>query len=527
MKFYIDWMRRMRNIRLLGILIVAAVILFTQLPMQSASVVRAEAVTGDPRLDGVMVLYVDNPKAYVNHQLIPVDAEDSRVAPFMKQGRTLVPIRFVSENFGASVKWDSARNGIEILQDGLTIQLTLGDSMMGINGLGKEMGAAPELILGRTYVPFRAIAEALGKEVYWENGLIMISDRPLAKEGNADLIQGLLSMMKVEKKPDPGKPPTLPDKYPVMLETSGPGTVLLQNNKVYYNDGFDKSKGLFVFTYGKEGQKKRITQDTTSSMNMAGDWIYYVVPNTAGSYGSKNPIKKVKKTGSTPVTITTDYQIDEMVVSGDWIYYVSNNYGTNTASLNRVKTNGSGKKVLQKLKDGYITNVHVSQGYLYFLKKSFCGYGKECSPVYRMKPDGTSLTAVNPKEYAVNMQLANGKIYYSRFHENLRDDSKNSMPIDLYAMEMNGTKATNISKNAMNPDELYFIEKFKVHGDWIYFGKWDGLYKMRLNGSSLMKLSAVGNPFNINVTGEWVYFRNVTNAHRVKTNGQEHKTLFW
>lgn len=261
----------MKSIRLLWIPLFAAVVLLAQLPMQSASVVRAEAITGDPRLNGVMVLFVDNPKAYVNHQLLSVDSGDSRIAPFMKQGRTLVPVRFVSENFGASVKWDPARNGIQILHDGLTIQLDLGETTMGINGLAKEMGAAPELISGRTYIPFRPIAEALGKQVYWESGLIMISDRPVIREGNEDLIQGLLDMMKVEKKPDPAKPSPLPDKYPVMLETSGPGTVLLQDNKVYYNDGFSKSNGLFVFTYGQEGLKKRITQDTTSSMNMAGD----------------------------------------------------------------------------------------------------------------------------------------------------------------------------------------------------------------------------------------------------------------
>ncbi|MFJ8248035.1 DUF5050 domain-containing protein [Peribacillus asahii] len=343
---------------------------------------------------------------------------------------------------------------------------------------------------------------------------------------------------KIVLRPAAANPPTKKDTYPVMLNTNGPGTALLQGNQVFYNDGFAKGNGLWTFTYGKENSKKTITKDATSLMNIQGDWIYYVVPNYTGTFGSKNPIKKVKKTGrSKPITITTDFQIEEMVVNQGWIYYVSYNYQKMKVTLNRIKTNGTNKKVLlesyepysnvAKSKKGYIKDIHIRQGYIYFLRSNTCGYGRDCSQIYRMKTDGTSMVSLNKTEYAVRMQIANGKIYYSRFPEDLRDDSKNSVPIDLYSMGLNGKNPTLISKNITGYD-LYFIEEFKVHGDWIYFALWDKVYKMRTDGSSVTVLvNDVSSASNFNVVGEWVYFRTPSSALRVRTNGQNFKSLHW
>ena len=408
---------------------------------------------------------------------------------------------------------------------------------MGINGMAKELEAAPENISGTVYLPLKAAAEALGMHVYWENGLIVIGEQKFTKEGNEDLINRLITSLKVER-PAVVNPPPQKDIYPVMLNTNGPGTALLQGDQVFYNDGFAKGTGLWTFTYGKENSKKTITKDSTSLMNIQGDWIYYVVPNYTGTFGSKNPIKKVKKTGgSQPVTITTDFQIAEMVVDGEWIYYVSYNYQQKKVTLNRVKTNGTNKSVLlesyepyanvSESQKGYIKDIHIREGYIYFLRSNTCGYGRDCSFIYKIKTDGSSMETLNNTEYAVRMQIANEKIYYSRFHEDLRDDSKNSVPIDLYSMDLNGENPTLISKNITGYD-LYFIEEFKVHGDWIYFALWDKLYKMRNDGSSVTELTnRVSSASNFNVVGEWIYFRTPSSALRVRTNGQDLESLDW
>ncbi|MGX1901414.1 DUF5050 domain-containing protein [Thermolongibacillus altinsuensis] len=496
----------------------------------------------DERLHGKIVLFVDSPKAYVNNEVVQLDSGNENVVPLIKNERILVPIRFISENLGGEVSWKPERESIVIIHADNYIELTIGDKFMGINGMAKELDTSPEMISGRVYLPLRAVAEALSKQVFWENGLIIISEHKFEKEGNEDLISSLIALLKVEKpvvqKPVVQKPQPPKDQYPVMLETKGPGTALLNGGYVYYNDGFALGNGLYRFPYGNEKSKKILTKDATASMNIQGDWIYYVVPNASGSSENKNPIKKIKKTGSKPVTITKDDPIVEMVVDGEWIYYTSFKHDKKKVTLNRIKTNGTSKKVLLEnyydydnrnisdSKKGNIRNIHVHKGYIYFLRLIPCGYGKECSRIYRMKTDGSGMGVINKEEYAVRMQIANGKIYYSRFPEELRDDRTSPAPIDLYTMTLNGKNPTRISKNVAGY-EIYFIEEYKVHGDWIYFGL-DYVYKMRTDGSFVTKLTdEVRAPFRFNVVGEWLYFRTTTNAHRVKINGKGYEMLHW
>ncbi|MFY0545160.1 DUF5050 domain-containing protein [Brevibacillus sp. H7] len=492
----------------------------------------------DLRLHEEIVLFIDSPKAYVNNQVVQIDPENKNIVPLVKNNRTLVPVRFISENMGGDVSWNPVRESVTIIHEDKHIQLTIGEPFMGMNGLAEELDTPPEIISGRVYLPLRAIAEALGQQVFWDHGLIMISKQKFEKEGNENVINRLAALLKVEKpaveKPLVEKPRPAADTYPVMLETYGPGTALLQGGYVYYNDGFYLGNGLYRFPYGNEKSKKILTKDATSSMNIQGDWIYYVVPNASGSFGKKNPIKKIKKTGSAPVTITTDDQITEMVVNGDWIYYLSSNYNQKKVTLNRIKTNGTSKKVLLESyesfsnvsdsKKGDIRDIHVHNGYIYFLRLIPCGYGKDCSQIYRMKTDGSGMVILNKSEYAVRMQVAHGKIYYSRFPEELRHD--NAVPIDLYSMDLNGKNPAKISKN-LPGNYIYFLEEFRVHGDWIYFAFGNHVSKMRTDGSSFTTLAEVVHPYRFHVVGEWLYFRSITNAHRVKTDGKGYEMLHW
>jgi len=92
--------------------------------------------------------------------------------PLSREGRTLLPIRFVTEAIGAEIKWSAAEGKVQILQDGTAIELWIGKNQARINGLavpidGSNPAVMPLLINGRTMMPLRFIAENLGCEVEW------------------------------------------------------------------------------------------------------------------------------------------------------------------------------------------------------------------------------------------------------------------------------------------------------------------------------------------------------------------------
>ena len=117
-----------------------------------------------------IVMYVDNSKAFVRGTEKNLD-----VAPTVLNGRTFLPVRFVAENFGCVVNWDETTQTVVIEKEDKIIALTIGESAIRVSGDYKTIDAAPYVTEGRTMVPIRAIAEALGMQVeYFDPGLIAI-----------------------------------------------------------------------------------------------------------------------------------------------------------------------------------------------------------------------------------------------------------------------------------------------------------------------------------------------------------------
>ena len=84
----------------------------------------------------------------------------------IKDNRTFVPVRALMEAFGAAVDFDEATNKVTIKADGKTIELTLGSTVMTVGDKAVTMDvAAFATNEGRTMVPVRAIAEAAGYTV--------------------------------------------------------------------------------------------------------------------------------------------------------------------------------------------------------------------------------------------------------------------------------------------------------------------------------------------------------------------------
>ncbi len=88
--------------------------------------------------------------------------------PMIVQGRTLVPLRFIAEAMGSKVDWIAASKEIVITTGDRTIQLQVGSKIATINKKDSvELDVPPMIVQGRTLVPLRFIAEVLGGEVQW------------------------------------------------------------------------------------------------------------------------------------------------------------------------------------------------------------------------------------------------------------------------------------------------------------------------------------------------------------------------
>lgn len=88
-------------------------------------------------------------------------------AIFIYNGRTMVPIRFIAENFGFNVFWN---NGEVILKnDKNEIRLYIGKNEIFVNGNCVKIDSSPLLKDGRTFLPIRYISEALNLIVNWND----------------------------------------------------------------------------------------------------------------------------------------------------------------------------------------------------------------------------------------------------------------------------------------------------------------------------------------------------------------------
>lgn len=321
-----------------------------------------------------------------------------------------------------------------------------------------------------------------------------------------------------------------------MIDTEGPGTVLLHDGHVYYSNGFNRGGTLYRFPYDNEEDKQVLAKESAVSLNIEGEWLYYVVPNGMGSFGAANPIRRIKLDGSQQQTVARDLQIEEMVVDGEWIYYTSYDYSDWKVSLNRVKADGTGRQLLYEgyedfaevaeERKGVPADIQVEGDSVYLLIKKACGYSKACSLIYHMNKDGSGLKPVHESEYAVSIQLAEGKLYYARFPEQLRDDSLDSVPINLYTMTLDG-KQPSLIPGPFEDNSLYFIKTFRVHGDWIYFVAWDRIHKMRTDGKQSSQLADSFGVQGLDPVGEWIYYQSSTNANRVDIDGSRQEVVLY
>lgn len=93
--------------------------------------------------------------------------ESLDVAPFLVGGSSVVPLRYIGEKLGATVGWNAAEQMVTYTTDTVVIKLWINNKNATVNGIQKTMTIAPVLVNGRTVVPLRFVSENLGAKVEW------------------------------------------------------------------------------------------------------------------------------------------------------------------------------------------------------------------------------------------------------------------------------------------------------------------------------------------------------------------------
>jgi len=120
-----------------------------------------------PNKAGATDVHLTSPQTVIRFQIgnttytVNGNAYQSDVAPFLADGRTMIPLRIVGEAFGVEVGWIAETQTATISGNGVNLSLTLNIP------LPNNMGT-PVIANGRTCVPLAYIAEALGATTRWD-----------------------------------------------------------------------------------------------------------------------------------------------------------------------------------------------------------------------------------------------------------------------------------------------------------------------------------------------------------------------
>lgn len=156
----------------------------------------------NPLLENMVVMKLNEAGGFIKNKYISMDQ-----AAAVINGRTMVPVRFLSEAFGCKVDWNDKTNEATIamgVYDKITVKMTIGSNTISVNDENRQIDSPPVIVNGRMLLPARALAEALNKNIMWddEQKLIIIGSVNNDYEGlskNKDLIKYIAQRFEIAK----------------------------------------------------------------------------------------------------------------------------------------------------------------------------------------------------------------------------------------------------------------------------------------------------------------------------------------
>jgi hypothetical protein len=154
---------------------------FVSLAIIALSLHFAQGTSQDPTKPSPTTPPAKSPKQDKSMKVIVDDKEVNFGANGVRTfgGRTFVPFRALFEALGSEVEYDLVHKKVTATKGNNQIELTVGELIARKNGAEITMEAAPQLVKGTTYVPLRFVAESLDAEVDFDGaaGVITIKTK--------------------------------------------------------------------------------------------------------------------------------------------------------------------------------------------------------------------------------------------------------------------------------------------------------------------------------------------------------------
>ncbi|WP_168118525.1 stalk domain-containing protein [Paenibacillus sp. HB172176] len=140
----------------------------------SSSQESLDDVDVDSSLYKQIILQVNNTSMLVNGLSLPLD-ENDEIKPVIREGRTLLPIASIIREFGGTVDWDGAERKVSINLGNNKVALWIDQKNAIVNGEAMELEVAPAILKGKTMVPLRFVSENTGIKLMWHGSNQIIS----------------------------------------------------------------------------------------------------------------------------------------------------------------------------------------------------------------------------------------------------------------------------------------------------------------------------------------------------------------
>ncbi|HZK02646.1 MAG TPA: beta-propeller domain-containing protein [Anaerovoracaceae bacterium] len=283
-------------------------------------------------------MHVGSPLILAGEDVSFLDPEDFDIAATVYNRRTLIPLRAVAEYLGGTVSYDAKKREAAVSYKGKNYVFPIGRQEALIEESGEvnkiTMDTKAVILRNRTMVPVRIICEQLfGKNVDYNNGVIMISDDQLPLSKNTGLIADVKSKIGMATKA----------KSDEQLNAIMQGRLYRQNNK--------ERRGIFdVFRYGggdTAAAKADVNGNVSISESMAVD-----MNMDSDDYSSTN------------IQVKGIDEADIVKTDGKYIYYSGSN------AVRIIKAEGSKMTETSVIKlsgEKYIQEIYLAEDRLILL----------------------------------------------------------------------------------------------------------------------------------------------------------------